>query len=105
MARTTLDDPAMRDPARRYDTPEQILEDRNLSSEQKRVLLERWRQLSGTPVTAEGESGDTNLAVRLARALAFLDSETGSRPATHDQGFYTAVSDIGAEDNDREEKR
>lgn len=77
-----------------FETPEDVIKASHLSSEQKRALLERWRQASGSPVTAEQGSGEDSMATRLARALAFLDSETGERQTTHDQGFYTAVSDI-----------
>lgn len=79
----------------RHPTPEAIIKDEKLSREEKRRLLARWRDEAGS---REGSSdAETNLATRIGRALAFLDEETGERKTTHDQGFYTAISDIGTE--------
>ena len=100
MARNSTNDPGMLDPGGAFETPEEVLKADHLSNEQKRMVLERWRQASGSPVTAEQGSGEDSMATRLARALAFLDSETGERQTTHDQGFYTAVADV---DDQKEE--
>jgi hypothetical protein len=89
---------ALRDPSSVFDSPEAVLQDKELSPEEKRTILERWRQNTGSPVSGSGEPG---LVTRLARALSFLDEETGSQEVTHNQGFYTAVSDIGREDKDK----
>lgn len=89
------------DPHGQFATPEEVLEAKDLSSEEKRAILERWRQLGGSPVSGEGDSGgEPNLATRLARALAFLDTETGERVTTHDQGFYTSVSRAGEDEKE-----
>jgi hypothetical protein len=93
MTKAASHDRAMRDPTGAFETPEAVIEARDLTAEQKRQILERWRQSHGA--TASGQGGEPNLATRLARALGFLDEETGAQPTTHDQGFYTAVSDIG----------
>lgn len=95
MTKTASDDHAMRDPTGAFETPEAVLEARDLTAEQKRQILERWRQSHGT--SAAGQGGEPNLATRLARVLGFLDEETGAQPTTHDQGFYTAVGDIGGQ--------
>ena len=95
MAPSTLHDRALRDPTSVFATPEDVLKSSELTAEEKRSILERWRQNSGSPISGENESGgEPNLVTRLARALSFLDEETGRQETTHDQGFYTAVSDI-----------
>lgn len=95
MTKAASHDSAMRDPSGVFETPEAVIEARDLTAEQKRRILERWRQSHGTPASGGEEIGEPNFATRLARALGFLDQETGAQPTTHDQGFYTAVSDIG----------
>jgi hypothetical protein len=97
MAESTFEDRAFRDPAGAFETPEDVLKASHLSPEQKRIVLERWRQHTGSPITGENASGgEPNLVTRLGRALAFLDEETGKQETTHDQGFYTSVSEAGA---------
>jgi hypothetical protein len=81
---------ALRDPRSVFATPEAVLESDQLPPEHKRTVLERWREQASTD-TADSD----NLATRLGRALAFMDTETGAQPVTHDQGFYTAVDDAG----------
>lgn len=93
MATSVRAERALRDPASVFDSPEAVLEDKELSSEEKRVILERWRQNTGSPL-----GGEPGFVTRLARALSFLDEETGSHEVSHDQGFYTSVSDIGRGD-------
>ena len=79
-----------------FATPEDVVRAEHLTSEQKRHILEHWRQKHGSPITAEtGSDGEPDLAARLARALGFLDTETGSHETDHQQGFYTSVRDIG----------
>ena len=102
MATQTPGDPGPTDPTAEFNSPEAVLSSTDLTPEQKRHVLEHWRQKAGTPLAAGsggGEDGDVggepNLATRLARALSFLDTEDASRRASHDQGFYTAVGDIG----------
>jgi hypothetical protein len=97
MAESTFEDRAFRDPAGVFETPEDVLKASQLSPEQKRTILERWRQHTGSPISGQNESGgEPNLVTRLARALAFLDEETGKQETTHDQGFYTSVSETEA---------
>jgi hypothetical protein len=118
MATQTPGDPGPTDPTAEFDSPEAVLDSKDLTPEQKRHVLEHWRQKAGTPLAAgpgggggggEDEDGDVggqepNLATRLARALSFLDTEDASRRTSHDQGFYTAVGDIG-EGGGREDRR
>ena len=60
----------------------------------------------GSPIAdGAGGEGELGLATRLGRALSFLDTENASRPASHDQGFYTAVSGIGEGDDKQENRR
>jgi hypothetical protein len=105
MATQTPGDPGPTDPTAEFDSPEAVLDSKDLTPEQKRHVLERWRQKAGTPLAAGsgGDDGDVggeepNLATRLARALSFLDTEDASRRTSHDQGFYTAAGDIGEGD-------
>ena len=77
--------------AGRYATPEQVMAAEDLSGDEKRRRLEELRGGGGGP------GDEPNLATRIARALAFLDEDTGAQPTCHDQGFYTAIGDIGKE--------
>ena len=101
MATQTPGDPGPTDPTAEFDSPEAVLDSKDLTPERKRNVLEHWRQKAGTPLAAgsgadDGDvGGESNLATRLARALSFLDTEDASHRARHDQGFYTAVGDIG----------
>ena len=101
MATQTPGDPGPTDPTAEFDSPEAVLDSKDLTPEQKRHVLEHWRQKAGTPLATEsgGDDGDSggepNLATPLARALSFLDTEDARRRASHDRGFYTAVGDIG----------
>ena len=98
MTTQTPGDPGPTDPTAEFDTPEAVLDSKDLTREQKRHVLEHWRQKAGTPLAAGSggdDGGEPNLATRLARALSFLDTEDASHRARHDQGFYTAVGDIG----------
>lgn len=74
-----------------FATPEEVVAATHLPPDEKRAILERWRNRAGN---AEPDTGDLDLATRIARALAFLDTETGAHEVTHDQGFYTSVSDV-----------
>jgi hypothetical protein len=110
MVTQTPGDPGPTDPTAEFDSPEAVLDSKDLTPEQKRHVLEHWRQKAGTPLAAgpggDGDEGggEPNLATRLARALSFLDTEDASRRASHDQGFYTAVGEIG-EGGGQEDRR
>ena len=99
MATPNLTERGLRDPEGVFGTPEAVLASDQLPVEHKRAILERWRQLAGQRAPARAEAGsEPNLVTRLFRALSFLDTETGSHEVTHDQGFYTAIGDIGRDD-------
>jgi len=87
---------ALHHPQSVFKTPEAVVQSEQLPREHKRTILERWRQLVGSAPTARDctRAGEPSLATRLTRALAFLDTETGSHEVTHDQGFYTSIGDI-----------
>ena len=83
----------MQDPGRAFASPEAVVSESSLPAAAKRSILQRWReQLTAreTPATDEPD-----LATRIGRALGMLDTETGSHEASHDQGFYTSIADIG----------
>src|SRR4051794_8927853 len=88
---------ALSHPQSAFKTPEAVAQSDQLPREHKRTILERWRQLVGSSSTSQAEMGGSapGLATRLTRALAFLDTETGSHEVSHDQGFYTLIGDIG----------
>ena len=97
MTRPSLMKRALHHPQSVFETPEAVVQSKQLPREDKRTILERWRQLIGSPPSREGTpAGEPSLATRLTRALAFLDTETGSHEVTHDQGFYTSIGDIRA---------
>ena len=86
---------ALQNPQSVFETPEAVVQCEQLPREHKRTIRERWRQLIGSPPPGEGKmGGEPSLATRLTRALAFLDTETGSHEVTHDQGFYTSIGDV-----------
>ena len=96
MTTPDLKERALQDPQSVFETPEAVLQSDQLAHGHKRTILERWRQLVGSPSADESPPGfEPSLATRLARALAFLDTETGGHQVTHDQGFYTSIGDIG----------
>ena len=96
MTMPSLKERALHDPQSVFATPEAVIQSDQLPPEHKRTILERWRQLIGSPPLEQSEAaGAPSLATRLTRALAFLDTETGGHQVTHDQGFYTAIGDIG----------
>jgi hypothetical protein len=87
------------DPSGKFSSPEEVVEARHLPYEERRSLLQQWRdQLDARG--KHGEVHETDLATRLARALSFLDTETGEHKVTHNQGLYTSVRDAG-KDQDR----
>jgi hypothetical protein len=99
MATPNLTERGLRDPQGVFETPEAVLACDLLGVEQKRTILQRWRQLIGPQAPAKADTGgEPNLATRLFRALSFLDTETGSHEVTHDQGFYTSIGDIGRDE-------
>jgi hypothetical protein len=96
MATPSLKERALQDPQGVFGTPEAVVQSDRLPREHKRTILERWRQLIGSPPAGETKvTGEPGLATRLSRALAFLDTENGGHQAAHNQGFYTAIGDIG----------
>ena len=96
MTTPDLEERALQDPQSVFETPEAVLQSDQLAHGHKRTILERWRQLVGSPSADESTPGsEPSLATRLTRALAFLDTETGGHQVTHDQGFYTSIGDIG----------
>ena len=96
MTTPDLEERALQDPQSVFETPEAVLQSDQLAHGHKRTILERWRQLVGSPSPDESTPGsEPSLATRLTRALAFLDTETGGHQVTHDQGFYTSIGDIG----------
>ena len=95
MSATDLKERALQDPGSVFATPEAVVANGELPVEHKRSILQRWRQLVGSDAPTPRPSGDeAGLATRFARALSFLDTETGGHPVTHNQGFYTAIGDI-----------
>jgi hypothetical protein len=104
MTTPSLLERALRHPPSVFATPEAVVRSEQLPREHKRTILERWRQLVGSPPPARDgtRAGEPSLATRLARALAFLDTETGSHEVTHDQGFYTSIGDIRTDRPTRE---
>jgi hypothetical protein len=100
MATPRLIERTLHRPQSVFETPEAVLRSDQLPREHKRAVLERWCQLVGSSSPSQAETvagGAPDLATRLARALAFLDTETDSHGATHEQGFYTSIGDIGKE--------
>jgi hypothetical protein len=90
-----LKERALHDPRSVFATPEEVVQSPQLAIEHKRSILERWRQLiRSAPSHRDEPAREPGLATRLARALAFLDTETGGHMVTHDQGFYIAIGDI-----------
>jgi hypothetical protein len=82
------------EPSGKFSSPEEVVEARHLSPDERRSLLQHWRD----QVDARGKHGDVHeadLTIRLARALSFLDTETGEHEVTHNQGLYTSVRDAG----------
>jgi hypothetical protein len=95
MTTPSLLERALRHPPSVFATPEAVVRSEQLPREHKRTILERWRRLIGSPRSRDAtRPGAPSLATRLTRALAFLDTETGSHEVTHDQGFYTSIGDI-----------
>jgi hypothetical protein len=95
MTTPSLNERAWHDPRGVFGTPEAVVRSERLPREHKRTILERWRELIGSSRSHEAEvAGEPSLAIRLTRALAFLDTETGGHEVTHSQGFYTSVGDI-----------
>ena len=96
MSNPDLVERALRDPRRAFGTPEAVAGSEELGPGVKRAALERWREQAAAQAEAEGGAVDPpDLLLRLARALAMLDTETGAHDADHDQGFYTSIGDIG----------
>ena len=85
---------AMRDPGRAFASPEAVIGESSLAAADKRSILQRWREKLDADEAKLHDHGP-DLATRIGRALGMLDTETGSHEASHDQGFYTSIADIG----------
>ncbi len=93
MPTTSLAERGLQDPRGTFATPEAVMQSRELLPGEKREILERWRRLGDSP--GGGEAPD--LVTRILRALAYLDTETGTHKDIEGQGLYGAIGDIGAE--------
>lgn len=68
-------DRALADPASEFATPEAVLEHQELTVEQKRAILERWRQDAELLQQAEAENmggGEPSMLRRVQNALSRL---------------------------------
>lgn len=88
----SLAERGLQDPRGTFATPEAVMQSQELLPDEKRAILERWRSL-GTP----GGGAAPDLVTRILRALAYLDTETGTHKDIEGQGLYGAIGDIGAE--------
>ena len=69
-------DRALKDPAAAFETPEAVLGDGHLTTEQKRQILERWRQDAELLEKAAAENmagGEPNMLHRVSKAILQLD--------------------------------
>ena len=81
------------DPAAAFADPDEIVRHADLRPEQKRALLERWRQNLASrgrqDLAEQGQEGPAaNLWERIGRALEFLDTESGDRAQTHEHVLH-----------------
>ena len=97
MSDTSAPEHGLDHPAATFGTPEAVLADRRLGPAEKRAILLAWRQRPEADEAPALVDEEPNLALRLFRALSFLDTEDGSHRASHDQGFYTSIGDIRAD--------
>lgn len=66
---------ALNDPATYFDSPEAVLDDKRLSMDQKKEILEHWQQDARLLETAAAENlagGEPNLLHRVSKALLKL---------------------------------
>jgi len=66
---------ALADPSSEFESPEAVLTREDLTQEQKKAILERWRQDAELLQQAEAENmagGEPNLLDRVQQALARL---------------------------------
>ena len=66
---------ALKDPAAEFESPEAVLEDPRLSTEQKKTILERWQHDARLLEEAAAENmagGEPNLLHRVSEALLRL---------------------------------
>lgn len=66
---------ALADPSSEFETPESVLTQQELTPEQKKAILERWRQDAELLQQAEGENmagGEPSMLARVQQALARL---------------------------------
>lgn len=67
---------ALKNPAAFFDSPENVIDDQRLTVEQKKAVLERWKQDARLLETAAAENmagGEPNLLHRVSEALLKLD--------------------------------
>lgn len=93
MPTASLAERGLQDPRGTFATPEAVMQSKELRPEEKRQILERWRKLGG----AADASETPDLVTRILRALAYLDTETGTHKDIEGQGLYGAIGDIGKE--------
>lgn len=93
MPAASLAERGLQDPRGTFATPEAVTQSKELRPEEKRQILERWRKLGGSP----GGEEAPDLMTRILRALAYLDTETGTHKDIEGQGLYGAIGDIGKE--------
>lgn len=63
---------ALADPSSEFESPEAVLTEKGLTTEQKKAILERWRQDAKLLLQAEGENmggGEPNMLDRVQQAL------------------------------------
>ena len=68
---------ALQDPAGTFDTPEAVLREPGLTADQKRRILEQWKQDAQQLEEAAAENmagGEPNMLHRVSEALVQLDS-------------------------------
>lgn len=67
---------ALKDPAAEFESPEAVLDDRQLTIDQKKVILEQWQQDAMLLEKAAAENmagGEPNMLHRVTDALARLE--------------------------------
>jgi len=66
---------ALKDPASEFDSPEAVVDDKRLTVDQKKAILEQWEQDARQLATAAAENmaeGEPNLLHRVSAALRRL---------------------------------
>jgi hypothetical protein len=68
---------ALKDPAAEFESPEAVLDEQQLSNDQKRAILERWQHDAKLLEEAAAENmagGEPNMLHRVTEALVRLSS-------------------------------